>query len=1118
MNGKKIPIKGFQQYVDMYIPENALKIREKSENERWEVIVSISEGQFQQVSFVNSICTSDGGTHVKYISEQITDKLIETIQKKHKDLNIKPFQVKHHIWVFINSLIENPAFSSQTKESLTTKATQFGSKCDLSEKFMKSLLKSGIVDQVIASAKAKTDSKLAKALSGTKKSRLLGIDKLEDANDAGTRNAEGCTLILTEGDSAKALAMSGIEIVGRDKYGVFPLKGKFLNVREANAQQIMKNEEVQNLIKIMGLQVGKQYNDKKSLRYGSVMIMADQDADGSHIKGLIINFVHHFWPSLTKMSGFLRQFITPIIKATKGKNASQEKVFFTLQEFRRWADQIGNQIKSWKIKYYKGLGTSTDKEAKEYFNAIGRHQIDFEYVDQQDDDSLSMAFSKKMANARKEWLANYDPEVEIDYNQREIRYQDFINKELIHFSNYDNIRAIPSVCDGFKPGQRKIMFSLFNRKSKEDAKVAQLSGYVAAYSAYHHGEQSLASTIVGLAQTFVGSNNINLLMPVGQFGSRNAGGKDAASSRYIFTNVSKVTRYLFPPPDDHLLKYLDDDGQSVEPEWYIPIIPLVLVNGSEGIGTGWSTSIPCYNPYELVENMKRKLQGEEFKPMHPWYKGYCGEIEQAEKGGYIIRGKYDITDDDTIEITEIPVTKWWTRDYKKFLEGMVNPEEGEPEIDDMKEYHANDRVHFIIKMREGKLAKLSSREDVEKKFKLTTQMQTTNMVLFNAERKLKKYDKVEDIMQEFYDTRLKFYGKRKDYLMSKLQRDIEIMTNKKRFILAVIAEDINIRNVKKKLLIQELLKKGYTPMKNMTKIKSTKKQEAKAEGDDAQQEGEEEKENAEEQSEDDQTISAMEFNYLLSMPIWSLTYEKVEELKKQLKNTEEELVNLQKVKIEDMWLDDLDKFVCVLKEVEEEQEQERMKGPKAKGGGKMIKKKPKKKKVESSDDEHNKSKIEESAKKGAKDKDNSMILETAKKPAKKKVKKDDDEMEEEKKEKPKQKEGKDKDKDKEKDKDKDKDKEKVKEKDKKNKENQKKPEKEEEEKKNSILKYLNNTPSFKDKEKENTKKRHREEEDDDEQPFLSLTDRLRLREQKGKIFITNKFNIFRGHQNFPLCL
>ena len=152
--------------------------------------------------------------------------------------------------------------------------------------------------------------------------------------------------------------------------------------------------------------------------------------------------------------------------------------------------------------------------------------------------------------------------------------------------------------------------------------MAQLAGYVAEHSAYHHGETSLAGTIVGMAQTFVGSNNIALLHPAGQFGTRLLGGKDAASPRYIFTKLPALTRLIFHPADDALLDYQEDDGQAIEPKHYVPILPMVLVNGAEGIGTGWSSSVPNYNPREIVANLRRLMADEPQQPMHPWYRGY----------------------------------------------------------------------------------------------------------------------------------------------------------------------------------------------------------------------------------------------------------------------------------------------------------------------------------------------------------------------------------------------------------------------------------------------------------------------------------------------------------------
>lgn len=456
LNGERLKINKFKDYVDLYIKgkedENGqpLKVVYEKVNDRWEVALTLSDRGFQQVSFVNSIATTKGGKHVDSVSDNIVKNVLEVLKKKNKGgVNIKPFQVKNHMWVFINCLIVNPTFDSQTKENMTLQAKSFGSKCALTEKFITAVTKSGLVEAVLTWAKFKAQTELVKA-SGKKQSKLKGIPKLEDANDAGTKNAHLCTLILTEGDSAKTLAVSGLSVVGRDHYGVFPLKGKPLNVRDASHKQVLENAEINNLIKIMGLQYKKKYNsidDLKSLRYGKVMIMADQDQDGSHIKGLIINFIHHNWPELLKLP-FLEEFITPIVKATK---KDKEISFYSLPEFEEWKKDTENHH-TFNIKYYKGLGTSTSKEAKEYFQNMERHRIKFKYGGATDDHHIELAFSKKGADQRKEWLTNHMDEVkrrnEIGLPERylytketkAVTYSDFVNLELVLFSNGDNIR------------------------------------------------------------------------------------------------------------------------------------------------------------------------------------------------------------------------------------------------------------------------------------------------------------------------------------------------------------------------------------------------------------------------------------------------------------------------------------------------------------------------------------------------------------------------------------------------------------------------------------------------------------------------------------------------------
>ena len=283
---------------------------------------------------------------------------------------------------------------------------------------------------------------------------------------------------------------------------------------------------------------------------------------------------------------------------------------------------------------------------------------------------------------------------------------------------------------------------------------------MAEHSAYHHGEVSLQSTIVGLAQNFVGSNNINLLLPNGQFGTRNMGGKDHASARYIFTALSPVTRHLFPEEDDNVLSFLEEEGQSIEPTHYLPILPLCLVNGADGIGTGWSTSIPQYDPRVLAANLRRMMRGEEPQPMEPWYKGWAGTLVRAEKGftmtGTWSRDVDDKGEETELEITDLPVGKW-TRDYKTFLEEQlcgVKEGKGEDLVDSMSEHHAENRVHFRLSV--PKLPKLSE-EVLIKKFKLQSSISTANLVLFDAEGKIQRYQDELHILKDYYKVRENLY-------------------------------------------------------------------------------------------------------------------------------------------------------------------------------------------------------------------------------------------------------------------------------------------------------------------------------------------------------------------------
>eukprot|EP00775_Hariotina_reticulata_P006914 gene6914-7130_t len=899
LNGTRLPIKSFSDYVDLYLgpKDNGVPRIYERVNERWEVCISATDGQFQQVSFANSICTSKGGTHVNYIVDQITKHLVEKLNKKNKNNNVKPFMVKNHLWVFINTQIENPAFDSQTKETLTIKPSSFGSKCELSSQLMDKVAKCGVMDNILSFAAFKNQKELKKS-DGAKRSRLTGVSKLSDANDAGTRNSHMCTLILTEGDSAKSLAMSGLSVVGHDHWGVFPLRGKLLNVRDATALQIGDNAEIQHIKQILGLQHGKAYEDVKALRYGHLMIMTDQDHDGSHIKGLIMNFMHTFYPSLLRIPGFLVEFITPIIKARKG---NRTMTFYTLPEYEAWRESLSSSAAgSWDIKYYKGLGTSSAKEAKEYFANMDQHKKNFVWEDDEDGEAIEMAFSKKKVEDRKRWLSAFRSGTYLDQSVDNIRYKDFVHKELILFSRADLERSIPSMVDGLKPGQRKILFCCFKRNLKKDIKVAQLAGYVSEHSAYHHGEASLQSTIVGLAQDFVGSNNLNLLYPSGQFGTRLQGGKDAASPRYIYTRLAGLTRHMFNKADDKLLNYLNEEGQNIEPEWYMPILPMVLVNGAEGIGTGWSTFIPNYSPREIAANIKRLLDGEPLEPMQPWYRGFRGCIAEAaskkEAGkSYTITGIVQQTGDNSLAITELPV-RTWTQPYKEFLEGMLKgatqtaaaaagrakkdkdadaaPSEG-PLLVDYKEHHTDVSVHFDVELVPGKLAGLvAAAGGLQAKLKLNSKISTGNMMLFDADGNIKRYDSPEDIIREFFDLRLQFYERRRVGLLQDAQWEFMRASNKIRFIRAVINGDLLLSNRKRADIEADLEAQGFDKMAKSKDVGAK-----------------------------------VGYDYLLSMAIYSLTWEKVQTLSEEADAAAAEVTRLEAADIRAMWAEDLEAFV-----------------------------------------------------------------------------------------------------------------------------------------------------------------------------------------------------------------
>jgi DNA topoisomerase-2 len=512
-----------------------------------------------------------------------------------------------------------------------------------------------------------------------------------------------------------------------------------------------------------------------------------------------------------------------------------------------------------------------------------------------------MAFNKKRADDRKDWLSNYSREAFLDTSKPAIPYEEFIDRGLIHFSIYDNERSIPNLMDGLKISLRKILYAAFKKGGlKTEIKVAQFSGYVSEHSGYHHGEASLNAAIVGMAQNFVGSNNINLFEPNGQFGTRIKGGGDSASERYIFTQLNKLTRLIYRQEDDAVLSYIDDDGQLVEPVYYAPAIPMILVNGSKGIGTGFSTDVMPHHPLQIIAYIRAMLRdvakGSADRPViEPYFKGFKGTIKnistEAQQPKFLIKGTYEIIADRKVRITELPVGTW-TDDYKEFLEKLMETPAAAASSADkdkdkaaavpvLKEYTdmSTDSVvditvtfhpsypHTPKDLQAAVVDAEAGTNKLEKLLGLFTTQSTSNMNLFDAHEKLRKYATIYDIIEDYYVERLSLYTKRKAAMLAHLGNELRVLTNRARYIQEVLDDKLELRRQTKEAIFAKMTEHGYEHIEGDT-----------------------------------------EFKYLLKMPMDSVTDENVKSLLSERDTKRAQHQGLTDTTIQALWTRDLDEL------------------------------------------------------------------------------------------------------------------------------------------------------------------------------------------------------------------
>lgn len=816
LNNKQLPRLSWKQFIDSYnISTNNLTY----ETDGWKVGVGIcQDAKFHNISFVNNIRTYGGGTHIDYILDQMVGISKKYISDHKLTVNGQVrTKLKNSMCLYAYSMINNPSFNGQAKDVLDTPHKQFEYKCLLPDSIVNNHIEESRVFIEESQKKAPKPSKI-------KKGRLTGYDDLDDANKAGTNEGFKCTLLLCEGLSAKTMCDRGMGIIGRDYFGCYPVGGKILNTLNASDDDYYKSDKIIAIKRILGLQDGMVYNQSNinSLRYGRVVCVKDADVDGSSIMGLIINFFNNRFPSLLQIPGFFSEFISPMIKVIFNDNTPRREVipFYNEFEYKQWLLQHADSRK-FVVKFIKGLAGHVKQDVDTYFKDYAGNTIRIDFSEKDAGRWIDAVFNKRHANWRKTWLAQVTPDTYLPRERgKSISIIDFINKDFINFSYDDCVRSIPSGIDGLKPSYRKILFSLFKHgeKSYNPIKVFQMGGQVAKEANYHHGDASMNETIIGLAQDYpTCGNNIPLLTGFGAFGTRQKNGADHGQPRYIECALSKITRKVFPQEDDQLMTRISEDNQLVEPYYYAPIVPMVLINGALGIGTGWSTNIPSFKPKDCIKYVKHLLTKTSTNEISSYYNGFTGSIifdgsrwkytGCIQDGGISNKGK-------TYIVTELPIGRS-INDFKKLLNYFMEYDPKNPTMHIVESRQLTDNKKNKKKVEEDDVVYTTrpkwssgfepvecynnkSTDDIiyfEITFKnnitieqavsvlgLTSTISASNFVVFQRNCKITKMKTIYDIIKEWFDVRYVVYQLRIESKLHDLKYLIQLLYYKAKFV------------------------------------------------------------------------------------------------------------------------------------------------------------------------------------------------------------------------------------------------------------------------------------------------------------------------------------------------
>ncbi len=913
-NMKDLPVKTFEQYLSSltkqkFIFESGLlgdkKVCSMTE---WRFGLWVA-GEPNHISFVNGINTYRGGKHVDGVLKAVIRKMKSYLPKNitiGAKSTFTEAAVAKLISIYLVCFIPNPGFGGQTKTELTTNVQI----PVISDEFVKDFaISSGILELLkrLATIKKKEDDN-----KDTLEKASKFNPKYAWANKAGSSESSKCTLIIAEGESAFSPLQTGRSFLGRDGtdyYGVFAIQGKILNPKKSKEGSIMLNGLLKYLIEVMGFQVGNPNQIVATLNYGCICVAADADADGFHINGLVMNFIETYWPTIFNTPGFIKVFRTPFVKF---KTSSFVHEFYSESEYEKWRSGDGKDMKG-TIKFYKGLGTSKRAEYVEYFENLVKHLVKIDYVGKEekleDVQRLFMTVFGKETGDRKIWMDSRAGIENISYEKTSMTATSYLNDMVSLHSLYNRKRNIPSIIDGLKLGQRKIIATLLRGGINKDdgIKAGSLASRVIEKMDYHHGNVSLEDAIKLMAQNFIGTNMVNLLEPDGSYGDREC--KKASSSRYIFTQFSAFGSLLFNRDYLGLLQYADSQKnltKKYEPLFYYLPVPLVLMNGTSGIGTGWSSKVYKYNPSQIGKYIKAHLAETEKPKIDLYFHKFRGTIETLEKGKFIISGKWKLSE-GILVITELP--PWITiTQYNQHLEKLrklgVIKKKPEYYVKDAKtntrhtdfQYTCLLTDEYCNKLRvlsadgieednsydyKSKSVKEKEKEkevdytvqfDIIRDFQLKAKCSTNNMCLFDGNDKFREYKTVYDIMDSFIEHTELFYVQLYGKLWANAEMLKSIALSKKMFVLGVAVD--------KKIEILERSEEQIATDIEQYSTLILKKDSS--------------------------------YSYLTDMPIRTLTKGKVLKLEEEVIKHQAELDELKKITYKELWLSDITKFYALL--------------------------------------------------------------------------------------------------------------------------------------------------------------------------------------------------------------